>query len=80
MITLAALLKIVREWGKRGREEKRRNRETGNEAKAMIQERNDSDLEPGEELWRSEMRLNNMMVGFVGQPGKVAAPSYSIKH
>lgn len=47
MVTLAALLKIVWGRGKRGREEKRRNRETGNEAKAMIQGRNDGGLDQG---------------------------------
>lgn len=39
MVTLAALLKIVRGRGKWGRKKNRRNRETSNEANAMIQEK-----------------------------------------
>lgn len=44
MITLAALLRTV---VGRGREDKRRNRETGEEAKAVIQGRSDGGLNQG---------------------------------
>lgn len=55
MITLAALLKTV---VGRGREAKKRNRETGKEAKAIIQGRNAGGLAQGRGLWRGELNLD----------------------
>ena len=49
MITLAALLKTV---VGRGREAKKRNRETGKEVKAIIQGRNAGGLVQGRGLWK----------------------------
>lgn len=54
MITLAALLKTV---VGRGREAKKRNRETGKEAKAIIQGRNAGGPAQGRGLWREELNL-----------------------
>lgn len=51
---LAALLKTV---VGRGRKAKKRNRETGKEAKAIIQGRNAGGLAQGRGLWRGELNL-----------------------